>query len=187
MSTTFETFQARASAVSAEVHRFPDREGALAFLLAFLRESGVGPGPRDGAVWVPGSFLQGLSQADLAAQVPGLAFEVTRDGAEAARVGVSQMDAGVAATGTLVQDASAVEKRLASTLPPIHVAIVPTHRVVESLGEVLEALRPEALAYVACITGPSRTADIERVLTIGVHGPERLVILAVDSLDLEAA
>ena len=36
--------------------------------------------------------------------------------------------------------------------------------------------------YIAMITGPSRTADIERVLTIGVHGPKRLIIILVDDL-----
>jgi L-lactate dehydrogenase complex protein LldG len=39
---------------------------------------------------------------------------------------------------------------------------------------------PRRVRYLACVTGPSRTADIERVLTIGVHGTRRLVVIAVD-------
>jgi hypothetical protein len=47
---------------------------------------------------------------------------------------------------------------------------------------LLGKVHPEDCAYLAMITGPSRTADIERVLTIGVHGPERLVIVFVDEM-----
>ena len=41
---------------------------------------------------------------------------------------------------------------------------------------------PARMNYLSMITGPSRTADIERVLTIGVHGPVRLIIIFVDEL-----
>ena len=123
----------------------------------------------------------------LLAQVPGLTFEVTRESAAAARVGVSQLDWAIAGTGTLVQDATAVAKRLVSTLPTIHVAVIGTGRILESLGGVLQRLRPDQVNCISFITGPSRTADIERVLTIGVHGPERLVIVAVDDLEEVAA
>ena len=51
------------------------------------------------------------------------------------------------------------------------------------MGGVLERLRPDQLNYISFITGPSRTADIERVLTIGVHGPERLIVVLVDEFE----
>jgi L-lactate dehydrogenase complex protein LldG len=89
------------------------------------------------------------------------------------------MDWGIANTGTLVQDASAVEKRLVSTLPMIHVAILANSKIVADMATVLKKLTPGASPYLSMITGPSRTADIERVLTIGVHGPGRLVIVIV--------
>ena len=180
MSHSFESFKTRAEAVSAEVHRFGTQEEATAFLLSFLQEEGVSP--QEGAVCAAGTFLDGPRKDDLKVKVPGLSFEVSQAASASSKVGISQLDWGIAATGTLVQDASAVDKRLVSTLPPIHVALLGTDRILADMNAVLERLRPEQLNYISFITGPSRTADIERVLTIGVHGPERLIILVVDDL-----
>lgn len=183
MSTVFEAFKTRAEGVSAEVHRFARREEALAFILDFLRGSGVSDATDCGAVWASGSFLEGQQEDSLRSRVPGLVFAVTQDASAASRVGVSQVDWAISATGTLVQDATAVAKRLVSTLPLIHVAIIGTERILEDMSSVLQRLRPDQVDYISFITGPSRTADIERVLTIGVHGPERLIIVAVDEFD----
>ena len=51
------------------------------------------------------------------------------------------------------------------------------------LPALMARLHPKDAAYISFITGPSRTADIERVLTIGVHGPGRLIIVVVDEFD----
>lgn len=95
-------------------------------------------------------------------------------------------DGGIADTGTLVLNSDSEELRLATMLSETHVAVLPTDKVVPSLDE-LEGYMAEQFkkgpSYVAFITGPSRTADIERVLTIGVHGPERLHILLADNFD----
>jgi L-lactate dehydrogenase complex protein LldG len=183
MTTTFEAFQTRAAAVSAEVHRFATRHEGLAFIEGFLREVGVSEAPGSGAVWVEGSFLEGIGSAHVTSQVPGVSFEVTREASASAKVGISQLDWAIAATGTLVQDATAVEKRLVSTLPPIHLAVLGTERILADFNSVLQRLQPEQINYIAFITGPSRTADIERVLTIGVHGPERLIVVVVDEFE----
>lgn len=105
---------------------------------------------------------------------------VTREEAAAAAVGVSVAEWAVAATGTLVFDASGAAGRLVSTLPETHVALVSTARIVADLATAFKNIGPQRCSYMAAVTGPSRTADIERVLTIGVHGPRRLVIVCVD-------
>jgi len=182
MSVIFESFKARAEAVSAEVHRFATRPEALEYILGLLREQGVLDGPATGALWAGGSF-QRSARPLIGDRAPGLGFEVTREAAARVRIGISQMDWAMADTGTLVQDAAPVEQRLVSTLPPIHVALAATGRILPDLAAVLGRIGPAQTGYLSMITGPSRTADIERVLTIGVHGPERLVIVFVDDLE----
>ncbi len=182
MNAIFESFKARAEAVSAEVHRFATRPEALEFILSLLRDQGVLDGPEPGALWADGSF-QREARPLLAGRAPGLGFEVTREAAARVRIGISQMDWAVADTGTLVQDAAPVAQRLVSTLPPIHVALAATGSILPDLAAVLGRIGPAQTGYVALITGPSRTADIERVLTIGVHGPERLIIVFVDAFE----
>ncbi len=179
---SFELFQARAQAVSAEVRRFAQSAQALDFLLDLLRQEGVANQPGSFALWAPGPWRDSLDQAQLEAQVPGLKFQVDRQLAAQAKVGISQMQWGLANTGSLAQDASAIADRLVSTLPWLHVAILPSAAILPDLPALLARADPAAWSYLSIITGPSRTADIERVLTIGVHGPERLLILCLDDL-----
>jgi L-lactate dehydrogenase complex protein LldG len=178
----FDTFKSRAEAANAEVHHFLTPADALAFILEFLRSEGVQDAPDFRAVWADCPLLAGSDKEKLRASVPGLVFEITREACAEAKIGISQMDWGKADTGTLVQDATEVEKRLVSTLPLIHIALVATGKILPDLPALLTVIDPRKMGYISFITGPSRTADIERVLTIGVHGPQRLIIVAVDEL-----
>lgn len=87
---------------------------------------------------------------------------------------------GIAATGTLVLQSRSEDLRIATMLCESHVCVLDATTIraeLEDLVEVLDATLKEDAAYLAFITGPSRTADIERVLSIGVHGPQHLHIL----------
>lgn len=179
MSALFDAFKARAEAVSAEVHRFARKSDALHFISCYLREEGISDAPESYAVWARCAMVSDDDRRALAS-LPGLTFDVTREAAAASKVGVSQLDWAMASTGTLVQDAAPVDRRLVSTLPVVHIALVETAKLVPDLATLITKIRPEETRYISFITGPSRTADIERVLTIGVHGPEKLIIVFVD-------
>lgn len=177
----YEQFKARAEAVSAEVHRCVTCAEADDFLIRFLHAEGLADKPQSLAVWADCPFLHTIAPESLE-KIAGLKLGVTRELAADARFGISQVEWALADTGTLVQDSSAVEQRLVSSLPAIHIALVPTGGILPDMPTLLKNLHPDQSSYIAMITGPSRTADIERVLTIGVHGPERLVIVFVDEL-----
>jgi L-lactate dehydrogenase complex protein LldG len=104
--------------------------------------------------------------------------------AERAGIGVTSVDYAIADTGTLVVTSGPGKARSASLLPPTHVAIVSPDRIVPGLQHVFARLNPtqvaEALSAVTFITGPSRTADIELTLVVGVHGPQELHVVVMD-------
>lgn len=182
----FDLFKQKAEAVGAKVLRAPSPAAAVDVVSGVLEREQVADAPGARAVWCEGTILQGiLDPGALARRFAGLSFDVTRERAAASRVGVSEFDWALAATGTLAQDASDPRLRLVSMLPETHVALVRTASLIPDLECLLARVDPRRMRYLACVTGPSRTADIERVLTIGVHGPRRLAIVAVDGLPRE--
>ena len=106
---------------------------------------------------------------------------VSRLDAADAVAGVTGCNHALAETGTVVIDSTAELVRLTSTLPERHFVVLDPATILlgqQEAGEALSALQHQQPAdYLSYITGPSRTADIERVLTIGVHGPCELYIL----------
>ena len=101
-------------------------------------------------------------------------------------VGITGTAYAMADTGTIVVCSGQAGGRAESLLPPAHIALVKTTDLVPGLPELLGALgcdhRFELSSAVTFITGPSRTADIELTLTIGVHGPKQLFIVLVNDV-----
>lgn len=106
-----------------------------------------------------------------------------------ADMGITGANIAIANTGTLVLVTNEGNGRLVSTLPPIHVAVVGVEKIVPSLdeaAEILKLLAPSATGqkmsvYVSLTTGPSRSADIELSMSIGVHGPREVHVVLVDN------
>ena len=102
-----------------------------------------------------------------------------RDEQAAAEIGVTGCAAAIADTGSMVLLSGPGRSRAVSLLPPVHLGIVRRPDLRASLGDFLLGA-PEALAGSASctvVTGPSRTADIELTLTLGVHGPGTVIVV----------
>ncbi len=104
-----------------------------------------------------------------------------------ADAGLSTAQFGVAETGTLVLVGDDERHRLVSLVPPLHVALLRRDRILPTLGAALATLQredPAAMSRVTTfVTGPSRTADIELQLVLGVHGPRALRVVLTDPPD----
>lgn len=107
-------------------------------------------------------------------------------GLAATDLGVTLTDVAIAETGTLVETPRPGRPRALSLLPPHHLAILRRRVLVAGLEDFFdhidgdfEAPGDPFASYFTWISGPSRTADIEKVLTVGVHGPGRLTVLLI--------
>lgn len=89
-------------------------------------------------------------------------------------LGITEADYLLPETGTLVLKSSADKPRAVSLLPRIHLAIVHSEMLRADLHQVFAESKNDH--YLVFITGPSRTADIELTVTLGVHGPKNLFV-----------
>ena len=113
----------------------------------------------------------------------GVPFVLDKSLVEKAQVGLTSCEALVARTGSILLS-SAKNGRALSIVPPVHVVVAYTSQVVMEMKEAMQVIRnkygrnmPSMLSYA---TGPSRTADIERTLVIGAHGPKELFVFLID-------
>ena len=96
------------------------------------------------------------------------------------KAGITGALSAIAETGTLVIPSGKGQPLSASLLAEFHIAIIHSSQIVWSLDEALQKKEIRSASAVALVTGPSRTADIEMTLTIGVHGPKELHVFVVD-------
>lgn len=170
-------FQKNAADLRADFHLVRDAGELVAKLCAL----------RDAAGWRSIAAHNGeLSGA--AAQALGLSvlktngdFNLNR--LEACDVGISECDALIAQTGTVLLTSRSGGGRALSVLPPHHIVLARHEQMVADLPAAFELLQRRYAgnypSMISFITGPSRTGDIERILVLGAHGPKQLTIFCL--------
>ena len=127
----------------------------------FLREIGIVPALREAGVEV---FTDHI-----------------RLHAETAQGGISEAQYGVADLGSILQVGDEIDARIVATMSADYFGILKESTIVDDYDAMFDVIcaLPEMPNFVGFVTGPSRTADIECVSTVGVHGPLRLSIVII--------
>jgi L-lactate dehydrogenase complex protein LldG len=101
------------------------------------------------------------------------------------RLSVTGAEFLIAESGTIVVIAGTQASRQISLLPEIHVVLATPQQIYPNLAEAFQVIQKNGRSHpasaITLITGPSRTADIEKVLIKGVHGPTRIVTMMLES------
>jgi L-lactate dehydrogenase complex protein LldG len=160
------SFIARAEALACTVYVFDDPAPARDQVLALIGEDRGIQSWDTHLIPLPG-LGDALAEREIAI-LPGDA---------SVRVGLTGVDAALAGTGSIVLESGPGKPRLASLLPPAHVAIMTTGQIVPTLEAWMAAKQRgdleafAATSNISIISGPSRTGDIAMELVMGVHGP----------------
>jgi L-lactate utilization protein LutC len=188
MGDLCETFAAEAVAVGGEVYVVSDLAAAREVVWRLCREANV----QTALCWQHELLDRlGLSQslADVGIEridhdslVPQ-PVDLQRLSILAADVGITSCEFALAETGSLVMLSRPGRERVASLLPPMHIAVVERSQILPDLYDAiarLQAMGGEGLpSNVVLITGPSKTGDMELELTTGVHGPGRWCVVVI--------
>ncbi|MGD2217632.1 MAG: lactate utilization protein [Gemmatimonadales bacterium] len=196
-----EAFGAKLEAISGSYDILEDTAAAFQRLAQLVKEWSAEDGTETDAPpaievlsWAPRALpienLRGLlEESGIALFVPeDLYDESTRVRAARATIGLTGADAAFASTGSIVVASGRGKSRAASLLPLRHLALVPMSRIHPTFEAWLHALRRDQVlgsylrvsGQIVFITGPSKSADIELNLTLGVHGPREFHALIFD-------
>jgi L-lactate dehydrogenase complex protein LldG len=178
---------ARFGEAATAVNTLVERVGDAVEVFESILPGQVGEGVRTYIAWddldevVPGFYEQLAAdrwiRVDATVGTDSRTADHERVGAVS--VGITSCDVAIAATGTVVLAHGPGRPRSASLLVERHVVLLPVERIVHSLDEALARVEVVDTSNVVAITGPSRTGDIESILTLGVHGPRHLQVVLI--------
>jgi L-lactate utilization protein LutC len=161
-------FKERALKLSSDVLETNDKMEVPALLARYLSERKL---PVSGVCW--------SSLAELPWSAAGLNLQ-SRPAKDNDLVGITGAFCAIAETGTLMMLSGQDTPATTSLLPETHVAVLDPRRIVSTMEDAWDLMRkehkqpPRAVNF---ISGPSRTADIEQTVTLGAHGPYRVLLI----------
>lgn len=179
-SDLMQLMKEKAEAVQAVVVKIKTLKEAFQYTVDLTREQ------RGTSMVAMGLKTQDVNLLEKACKTADISFikPPLRSHANEIHTALTPVDWGIAETGTLVLDSSSEDVRIATMLSETHVALLPVSKIKPDVtaleNEINAVLKADGSSYCAFITGASRTADIERVLAIGVHGPQELHILIME-------
>lgn len=179
--TLIDLFTSRLSAVGGQVSQVADSAAVAERIAAIARESDTN------TVWISADIHDRTSALTSALTAQGLQAKVPTDPVDARdqALGLAIAEATIAETGTSIMSEPRVESRAVTLTTETLVIVCPRAALLPSLDEaagVLRGISANGASYATFITGPSRTADIERQLTVGVQGPGVFHVILVDEL-----
>ena len=189
-----ELFRKKAELVSTKTVEKPDMARAIAYALEICQAKApfqpmMATGQNEpGERVVAAPALKEDDYLCLTQAARGMGVTVIKDGLRDRLAGIDLVltyaGLGLAETATCILSCPNEDERLATMIGEIHVLALPKSRVVKDLYQAedyMKNLLAEEAMYAAFISGSSRTSDIERVLTTGVHGPLELHVVLLDS------
>jgi L-lactate dehydrogenase complex protein LldG len=141
----------------------------------------------NGLLYAPATVLGAALETSWESDLPPLVgytqeVEQNKERLFAIDAGITSTQGGLADVGALILWPDSNEPRLMSLAPAVHIAVLEAASIHDSLAEAIarERWAQEMPTNALLISGPSKTADIELVLTFGVHGPKELIVLILD-------
>ena len=185
-ATLLNSFVREAQAAGSEVYQPATHDDVLEIFTNLVKQAG-----QQAITWADEDLpikeiRELLFRAGVTRHVPDIARDPVQrrqqwHDLDTVRVGITGALGGLADTGSIIVASGRHRARAASLLPETHIALLPSDRLYPTMQAFFAASSAPALTEQASnlvfITGPSRTADIEMIITRGVHGPKRLCIV----------
>lgn len=157
-----EKFIEEAKKVGVETYRFSEREELRRFIINFLWKNG------EHKLLIKKSELLQSLRLDKYLELVSLPDDNIK-------IGVSEADYGIAFSGSIVEFFDNDNEKFPSLLPDIHISVLKADNIVEDYSDLF--IKVNNRNDFLFITGPSKTADIEKIVVNGAHGPKKLIVL----------